>query len=295
MNINACVIMGNVGGGVLVTGPLNVTNSTFRQNANYGPGEQSGAGIYNYGGTITVTNSTFFQNHSSANGGAIYNDDGVATITGSVFYENGAGSFGGALANRDGTLTISNSTFFANIAYGPSVFGASGVGGGISNDGDGVVSISNSTVTANYSGARGGGLYNQGRAVTVKSTIVADNRGSMVTGNPDVFGTFLSQGFNLIGKKEGSTGFTASTDKKGTIAAPLNPKFDVKGLRNNGGPTLTIALTLNSPAVDKGTSLGLTGILSTDQRGSGFLRKVDKATANATGGDGTDIGAYELQ
>ena len=35
MNINACVIMGNVGGGVLVTGPLNVSNSTFRQNANY--------------------------------------------------------------------------------------------------------------------------------------------------------------------------------------------------------------------------------------------------------------------
>ena len=90
LNINGCVIMGNVGGGVLVTGTLNVTNSTFRQNANYVPGEQSGGGIYNYGGTITVANSTFFQNHSSANGGAIYNDDGVATITGSVFYENGA-------------------------------------------------------------------------------------------------------------------------------------------------------------------------------------------------------------
>src|SRR5215207_694170 len=80
-----------------------------------------------------------------------------------------------------------------------------------------------------------------------------------------------------------------------TIASPLNAKFDGRGLRNNGGPTLTVALTATSPGVDQGTSLGLTGILSTDQRGAGFLRKVDKAAANATGGDGTDIGAYELQ
>ena len=87
----------------------------------------------------------------------------------------------------------------------------------------------------------------------------------------------------------------AATDKKGTIASPLNPKFDVKGLRSNGGLTQTIALQSSSPAVDKGTSLGLTGTLTTDQRGAGFLRKVDKSAANATGGDGTDIGAYELQ
>jgi hypothetical protein len=55
-----------------------------------------------------------------------------------------------------------------------------------------------------------------------------------------------------------------------------------------------MALTATSPAIDQGTSLGLTGVLSTDQRGAGFLRKVDKAVANATGGAGTDIGAFEL-
>ena len=85
-----------------------------------------------------------------------------------------------------------------------------------------------------------------------------------------------------------------ATDKKGTIAAPFNPKFDLKGLRNNGGPTQTIALQTSSPAVDKGSSVVLTGNLTTDQRGAGFPRTVDKSVANANGGDGTDIGAFEL-
>jgi hypothetical protein len=299
LNINNCVLMGNIGyggGGIFfANGTLNVTNSTFRQNVTTGAGERSGGGIFNYYGRVNITNSTFYQNHSTGYGGAVYNLYGVVNVTGSVFYENGTSYFGGALGNLDGTLTVSNSTLFGNIAYAPGSFGASGWGGAIGNDGDGIVNVGNSTVTANYSGGRGGGFYNQGGAFTVKSSIVAENRGSIVAGGIDVAGPFVSQGFNLIGKKDGSTGFTLSTDKKGTVAAPVNPRFDAKGLRNNGGPTLIVALTSGSPAVDKGTSLGITGVLATDQRGSGFLRKVDKAATNATGGDGTDIGAYELQ
>ena len=65
-------------------------------------------------------------------------------------------------------------------------------------------------------------------------------------------------------------------------------------MRNNGGPTQTIGLQTSSPAVDKGSSVGLTGTLTTDQRGAGFARTVDRAPANAAGGDGTDIGAFEL-
>jgi hypothetical protein len=67
-------------------------------------------------------------------------------------------------------------------------------------------------------------------------------------------------------------------------------------LQNNGGATQTIALLCGSPAIDKGTSNGLTGVLTTDQRGAGFPRTFDDAAAaNATGGDGTDIGAFEVQ
>ena len=58
---------------------------------------------------------------------------------------------------------------------------------------------------------------------------------------------------------------------------------------NNGGPTKTVPLLWGSPAIDKGKSFGLI----TDQRG--LSRTYDfGALTNAIGGDGTDIGAFEL-
>ncbi len=66
-------------------------------------------------------------------------------------------------------------------------------------------------------------------------------------------------------------------------------------MRFNGGPTQTTALLAGSPAVDKGTSNVLTGTLTTDQRGVGYSRTIDNPSIpNATGGDGTDIGAFEF-
>jgi hypothetical protein len=49
-----------------------------------------------------------------------------------------------------------------------------------------------------------------------------------------------------------------------------------------------------SPAIDAGTGVGLTGTLTKDQRGS--PRTFDNTSVtNASGGDGTDIGAYERE
>src|SRR4029434_6380373 len=99
-----------------------------------------------------------------------------------------------------------------------------------------------------------------------------------------------SSGFNLIGKADDSTGFTGSTDLTGTIASPLDPKLETDSmgkplLQYNGARTLTIALLCGSPAIDKGTSDGLTGLLTTDQRGTGFARTVDDPIIpNATRG-----------
>jgi hypothetical protein len=211
--------------------------------------------------------------------------------------------WGGGIASFAGTVNVTNSTFYANIAYSRQTSGIFGVGGGIANFG--TLNLTNSTVTANFS-AGGSGVFNgigsTPGVANVESTIIALNYGGVsiklaaapfFASGPDVFGAFKSQGFNLIGKKDGSTGFTAATDKKGTIASPLNPKLDPKGLRDNGGPTQTIALVAGSPAIDKGTSSALTGTLTTDQRG--FARKVDNSgIPNATGGDGTDIGAFEF-
>jgi hypothetical protein len=61
-------------------------------------------------------------------------------------------------------------------------------------------------------------------------------------------------------------------------------------LQDNGGLTKTMAPALSSPAVDAGSGQGLT----TDRRG--LSRPFDApAVANAPGGDGSDIGAFEQQ
>jgi hypothetical protein len=69
-----------------------------------------------------------------------------------------------------------------------------------------------------------------------------------------------------------------NNDLVGTVATPVNPLLGP--LRNNGGPTLTLALLPDSPALDAGDDTLSTG---TDQRG--FPRK---------SGLHVDIGAYEL-
>ena len=98
----------------------------------------------------------------------------------------------------------------------------------------------------------------------------------------------------MIGSRDGSTGFTTVTDITGTSSFPVDPRLDPSGLQINGGPLETVALLSGSPAIDKGTSNGLTGTLITDQRGVGYKRKIDKSSPNATGGDGADIGAFEF-
>jgi hypothetical protein len=307
VNITNCILSNNQshvgsdqyngGGGAIFnasSGTVNVTNCTLRSNRADTYGFSAfGGGIWNKTGTIHVSNSTFDHNQSSFYGGGIWNDAGIVTVAGSTFYGNGA-TFGGGIGSNGGTVSVTNSTFYANIAY---EFDR-GIGGAIANLRKSVLNLTNSTLTANFSNYAGSGVFNDtgfGAIANVKSTIIAANYlGTSDSGAaPDVYGTFHSNGFNLIGKKDGSTGFTAATDKKGTVASPLNPKLDPRGLHDNGGPTQTVALVAGSPAIDKGTSMGLTGTLTTDQRG--FSRTVDNtAITNATGGDGTDIGAFEF-
>jgi hypothetical protein len=326
-----------VGGGISnnSTGTINVTNSTLTNNfatasGTNGTNSPSGGGIFN-AGTVNIINSTLDGNRAetsdaSASGGGIYNA-GTVNLTNSTLLNNGTGfvdgqslnfvnASGGGIFNDTGTVNVTNSTLSGNYAF--AVGSASALGGGIFND-SGTVNVTNSTLSSNYCSGFpsptmvGGGIFNGAGVVKVKSTIIALStviapQSGTVGSNPDASGTFTSQGFNLIGKRDGSgTGFTTDpTDQTGTVAAPRDPKFEIDAttgkpfLKNNGGPTSTIALLFGSPAIDKGTSqcltCGSTGVLTTDQRGTGFPRTFnDPAIPNATGGDGTDIGAFEVQ
>jgi hypothetical protein len=311
VNVTNGTFSGNIatsGGGISNNGPgtVKVANSTFSGNVGVRftlgiPAAVNGAAIFNQGGTVEVTSSTLSGNDAGGgSGGGIYNREGGtvkvtnSTLSGNTvggFFENGL--FGGGIYNDNGTVEVTNSTLSGNETTN-----AGSRGAGIYNKA-GTVTLTNSTLSGNKanpsnrvplfpalpSPASGGGIWNGG-TVNVKNTIVAQN--SATTG-PDVFGSFASGGYNLIGDGTGSTGFTAVGDLVGTAAAPIDPLLNP--LADNGGPTQTVALQPGSPAINGGdpafvlTSGPFIGPPFYDQRGISPFNRVS--------GGIIDIGAFE--
>jgi len=82
---------------------------------------------------------------------------------------------------------------------------------------------------------------------------------------------------------------TMETRVAGTITgSPLTSDPLLGPLASNGGPTPTMALAEGSTAIDAGSAFGL----GTDQRG---LPRPSDFTSIANVGDGSDIGAFEVQ
>jgi VCBS repeat-containing protein len=115
----------------------------------------------------------------------------------------------------------------------------------------------------------------------LKNTIVANSPSG---GNCN--GTITDGGYNLDDGT--SCGFSTADNSQPST----DPLLDPKGLQDNGGPTKTIALQPTSPAIDLGKSFGA----PTDQRDQPRPHDLDDDQfPNATGGDGSDIGAFEVQ
>jgi hypothetical protein len=263
-----------LGGGIYNAGTLTLTNVTLRGNA-----AAAGGAIDNVAsGNMTITASTLSNNHTSfrlgSEGGGILNDGTLSviacTLSGNSVNSGMATVDGGAITNG-GSMTITASTLSGNNASGVQ---NSVEGGAIANFGSASMTITASTISNNVAtsarGASGGGIYNTG-TVTSGNTIVARNTAN--TG-PDVFGFLTSQGYNLIGNGTSGSGFT-DTDLVGTADMPIDPMLGP--LRDNGGPTQTMALRPGGPALNAGdpAQLGMA-----DQRG--LVR---------TGG--VNIGAYQ--
>jgi hypothetical protein len=152
------------------------------------------------------------------------------------------------------------------------------------------LTVSNCTVSANSAYLGGGGIWNThdqsgngSSMVTIGDTILKAGASGRNIWNDS--GTVVSLGYNLSSDDDGAF-FNATGDQNSTDPM-LGP------LQDNGGPTFTHALLAGSPAIDQGKNFSGS---TTDQRGAGFARTVDNPSiANASGGDGTDIGAYEVQ
>jgi hypothetical protein len=277
-----CLVTGNtagVGAGILNSGnatavleDCQVTNNTA----------VDGGGVHNIG-TMIVTATTIADNHvgdgltnrgtlrlerstvSGNTGGGVYNT-GTMTVTATTVAGNQAVEGGGIFSS--GTMTLVNDTIANNTARW---------GGGIYTFGFGDVTLINCTIARNDASgsvfSAGGGLYSDGKPVSLKNTIVARN--TSVTG-PDIEGEVASQGHNLIGNGTGGNGFS-DTDFVGTADNPIDPLLGP--LQDNGGPTQTMALQAGSLAIDHGDP---DGAPATDQRG-------------VARDDHPDIGAFEFQ
>jgi CSLREA domain-containing protein len=273
------------GGGISAScfggsGPVTIQRSTIASNRADSDADNigRGGGIYlqtTSGVQSSIVSSTFSGNRTGSEGGGIYTDLGRLRVAGSTISGNRADALGGGI-EVDGTepLVVVNSTISGNRTDTN--------GGGISLD-SGIVNLNAATVVRNRGNAdgqlsqAGAGLFaNSGNTFTVANSLIALNTlTSLTPGEPpipnDCEGSFDSQGHNLLSTRFLCTGFDASGDM-----ARANPKIAV--LRDNGGPTKTVALRAASPARNRAEP---STSPSRDQRG---VRRRDP-----------DIGAFELR
>ena len=245
--------------GILNAGTLTLTNSAVTDNT----GDDFGGGIYNTG-TLTLTDSTVSDNtllgsNASGGGGGIFSQ-GTSTLTRTTVSGNSTIGRGGGIYNLDLTATITNSTVSGNTALN---------GGGIFNR-FGTVHLVSSTISGNIATDNGGGIWNLGGTISLKNTIVSGN--TAATPSDDCAGTITSLGHNLAG--DASCALLGAGDLNSTDPL-LGP------LADNGGPTMTHALLLGSPAIDAVPLASCTVV--TDQRGVPRPKGV-----------ACDIGAFEV-
>ncbi len=268
-----------VGGKIDSFGDLTLTNSSISETVALA-GFSDNSSIISRGTTV-ISDSTIRDNSGGSSVGIVI-ESGTATIERSTIANNDASSLAqaGVIIRTGATVNISNSTIANNRGRS---------NGGIENGG--TVNITNSTIANNTGGLGAGGIQNFG-TVTLTSSIVANNVGGPLIGDVSGDGEFITGGNNLISNGDDGTGFVNGVN--GDIVGsngddPVNPQTDLLiepklgELQDNGGATPTFALQEDSPAIDAGSN---PNNLTTDQRGEGFDRTV---------GDGTDIGAFEVQ
>ena len=252
-----------------------------------------GGGVFAKG-TMTIDHSTLSGNGGTYYGGSIY-AMGAATISYSTISHSYSGAGAAIATSGIGALTIKSSTISSNtVTYS---FGSSGTSiegrlpssgspqpirifnSTIAENGGAVVvnskiplAIYNSTIAFNH--APYGYYTGTGSAVSVSnaelrvvSSIIADNFSDDVK----LTGTATITGSNSL------INFSSATLPTGTLSAcaQLSP------LADNGGPTKTVALRQNSPAIGVGAN-PLT--FPFDQRGSGYVRQFQTST---------DMGSFE--
>ena len=269
VEITGTDILGNEadgdGGGIWNNGGLKITTSKISENEALGVDPRDdgdGGGIHNVR-PLEIEESTVANNTAAGDGGGLFSNSGDDnTVLRTTIAYNTAGNAGGGIANRD-RIHISTSTIANNEA--------ANMGGGFLNTSGSEATIVASTFARNEA-IRAGGILNLTDAtISIKSSIVADSPSG---GECDNEGDFTGFGTNMS-NDDTCPGFRFSD---------TDPQLDPGGLDDHGGPTETIALSAESPAINAADDCNdLDGEpLGTDQRG---VERPD--------GGACDLGAFE--
>jgi CSLREA domain-containing protein len=271
------------GGGIKSEGILFVSGSTIG-NANPALGNCAaglGGGIWN-SGYMRIDSSSILGNCAVVGGGGIDNTaTGNSGMSTSTIAGNSTDGGGGGVTNNGANFNILNATFSSNVA--------GDFGGAVDTFGvDASTLLDSSTIADNRANDDGDGFGDGGgtqsgtgppAGVTVVNSLYRGNTvGGAATGAQCSGFDHISLGYNLS-QAVHCGGFTGPGDIVDNALA-LAP------LADNGGATMTRALTTGSSAVDAGNPASPGGSFpacaSTDQRG---IHRVGRC----------DIGAFELE
>ncbi|HEY3840209.1 MAG TPA: choice-of-anchor Q domain-containing protein [Bryobacteraceae bacterium] len=298
---------GGEGGGIYNTSTLVVVNSSFTGNA-AASNNATGGAIYSTG-TVVLTNSVVSANSSAGRAAGIYST-GSLTISNTRISANVAGANGGGIYTS-GTASVANTTLSENTCFGP----GTAVGGGVYNSG--TLTLSNSTLAGNsctsLSAVTGAGLYNVGTVWLTNDTLsgntgnssngpgtgngLSNDTGGVMTIKSTILANGTANCFATAGSSVFSAGFNLADDT--TCAALLTNAGDLNnvpagldpaGLKDNGGPTQTIAIVAGSPAIDAVPVVPGGSCTAAD---GGTPVTTDQRSVSRPQGAACDMGAFE--
>jgi serine/threonine protein kinase len=282
------------GGALLNYGRMTITSTTISHNKLKSlQAIAFGGGIFS-NNTLAITDSIVSENSTNAFTTRVYGAtgggiamEGTLTLNRTTIALNTANNskgeaLGGGLFAKDtskGQLALTNCTISGNKVQG----GSNGRGGGLAIQGL-HSSMNFCTIVGNVASSNGGGIaanwigVSQTSDLSLEDSIVAGNTASTV---PDISGLITTGGYNLV-QHASDVRINDPTGKHKTdIAGDHSPNLGIDAqLGDHGGPTPTIALQADSPAVNVIPAASCDA--ATDQRGV-------KRPQNSA----CDIGAYE--
>jgi CSLREA domain-containing protein len=256
----------------VISATVTISGMTIRNGKPSGASD-SGGGIYNAGGTLTLLDSVVVNNiateipisgfgggisvdnfgrlvvansiisgNTAAYGGGISSWFSPVTVTNSIISNNTVNIFGGGIYNHDGALVISDSTLNRNsaIQYGGGIWTL------IANYGS--FSMTNTTISSNHANDLGGGIYNAGSAGLNNVTIT----------NNTVNG----------GGPNGGGGMGLAPTSSGGVPIYLKMKNSIvagnQDLSGNGPDCLGVLFSENHNLIQNTTGCTITGTMTND-------------------------------